>query len=188
MWVRSHITFCTEFVRSSMDHRCTKLPWVRCNFHYSVGQCVRLWMNAAPNKQTQGIAGSNFDLATVRLEVTNPHTHQTTAPLCSVVLDERFPSLWNLVSYFNHVRNQNHWWTHITLANKEKKTLEQQLPDLSLQTLLYLFLVSVSPEIKQFLQKFVLKFRNSEYSAFLKSKRWEILSEWQTSNVYFGSS
>ena len=33
----------------------------------------------------------------------------------------------------------------ITLANKEKKTLEQQLPILFRQTLLYKFLVSVSP-------------------------------------------
>ena len=48
----------------------------------------------------------------------------------------------------------------ITLANKEK-TLEQQLPDLCLQTLLYTFLVSVSPEIIQFLQKVVLKLRKS---------------------------
>ena len=42
-------------------------------------------------------------------------------------------------------------------------------------------------ELKSFLQKFVLRFRKSSYSAFLGSKRWEDLSEWQTSKVILGS-
>ena len=43
----------------------------------------------------------------------------------------------------------------------KEKTLQQQLPVLFLQTLLYTFLVSVSPGIRKFLQKVVLKFRKS---------------------------
>ena len=53
----------------------------------------------------------------------------------------------------------------------QKKTLAHQLPVLFLQTLLYTFLVSVSPGTKKFSQKLVLKFKNSSHSAFLKSKR-----------------
>ena len=52
----------------------------------------------------------------------------------------------------------------------KKEITEQQLPVLFLQTLLYTFLVSVSPGNKKFLQKLVMKFRKSSYSAFLNSK------------------
>ena len=53
----------------------------------------------------------------------------------------------------------------------QQKKLEQKLPVLFLQTLLYTFLVSVSPGIDFFLQKVALKFRKLSYSAILKSKR-----------------
>ena len=56
-----------------------------------------------------------------------------------------------------------------TLANKEK-TFEQHLPVLLPPTILYMFLVFVSPGTKKFLQKVVMKFQKSSYSAFLKSK------------------
>ena len=46
----------------------------------------------------------------------------------------------------NHVRACSGW--PITLASKEKKTLKQQLPFLFLHTLLYTFVVLVSPGIK----------------------------------------
>ena len=83
------------------------------------------------------------------------------------------------------------WWEAsrhkklIPLANKEK-TFEQQLPVFFFtNTLAYTFLVSVSPGIEKFLQNVVLFFRKLSYSVFLKSKRWELLSQWQTSEVYF---
>ena len=73
----------------------------------------------------------------------------------------------------------------ITLA---KKTLEQQLPVLILQILLYTFLVSFPPGIKFFfLQKVVLMFQKSKKLPFLSCKLWEILREWQTSEVCFES-
>ena len=53
----------------------------------------------------------------------------------------------------------------ITLANKEK-TLEQQLLDLNLKTLLYPLLVSVYPGIRKILHKVVLKFRKSSVITF----------------------
>ena len=61
-----------------------------------------------------------------------------------------------------------------------KKT-DQQRPILFLQSLVYTFLVAVFPVTKK------LHNKKLSYIAFLKSYRSEILSEWQTSEVYFGS-
>ena len=59
------------------------------------------------------------------------------------------------------------------------------MPYLILQTLLYPFLVSVSSGIKKFLQKVVLKFRNSSILTFLKSKLWVNLSVvWVRLTIY----
>ena len=76
--------------------------------------------------------------------------------------------------------------THNT-GQQRKNTSEQQIPVLFLQTLLYTFLVSVSPGTKKFLQKIIPKFRKSSHLSFLKSKQREISSERQISELYFWS-
>ena len=74
----------------------------------------------------------------------------------------------------------------ITLANKEKNAGTTVTCFYSTNSTVHVSGLRFSLNLKVFTNS-CFKFPKSSVLAFFKSKLWEILSEWQTSEVFFGS-